>query len=190
MSRSVGLVVLGYIVAAAWSYWLFRFEVAAERRDPSSTLQSRFWLSTAGVLATMAVGRLVHLGDLVGGYGRHEAHVQGWYDARRSIQAVAVLAIFAAGVAWMVAMLLTFWRAPDRRRYTPTAIAVGWLVCFDAIRVISLHQVDTVVTWSTIHGAQLGIVLEIAALVAVMLTMAWARRQSLPSAAVSVITPR
>jgi hypothetical protein len=190
MSISVGLVVLGYVLTCVWSFWLYRFEVAAECRDSSSTLQPRFWLFTAGLLAIMAVGRSVHLGDLVGGYGRHQAHVQGWYDARRSIQAVAVLAVFAVGCAWMVAWLLTFWRAPDRRRYTPTAIAVGWLVCFGAIRVISLHQVDTLMTWSTIHGALFGIELEIAALIAVIVTMAWARRQALSTAVVRVITPR
>jgi hypothetical protein len=171
MSLSVALCITGYVVAGAVALWLAQLEYFIQRSRRDTLRRPQFWVFGSALLVTMAVGRSLHIGNLLGEYGRHTARHGGWYEGRRTWQEAAVFTIAALGVAWMTAMFVTLVRAPDKRRYVPTAIVVGWLACFNAIRVVSLHQVDVAVDQPTLWGAKAGIVAEIAILVVTLVAM-------------------
>ncbi len=144
----------GYLVVVA-------FTVRAGRRDrrqlqPGDTddLWPTFWVVTAVLFAAMAIGHAGGLGDSIADLGRRGARSDGWYDTRRTIQSVAVGFV---GAGWAVVTLFAIWRFPQRRRrYLPMTIVAFSLVCFAAIRVVSLHQIDSLLYRREILGAQVG----------------------------------
>jgi hypothetical protein len=143
-----------------------------EKHADDIDLLPSFWFVSAALLAFMAFARATDLGDTITEIGRNEVRDEGWYETRRSIQAFVVGAI---GLCWAVLVVVGIWRVPERRRrYLPSAVALFTLVCFTAARVISLHQVDTVLYRREIAGARAGVVLELV-LVAVLLACTVAR---------------
>jgi uncharacterized membrane protein len=161
--------VLGYVFAAVicvLTGWRERVHVRSERHD----LWPTFWYLSAVLLLVLAVGR-VGLGDLLSDFGRHTAREEGWYQTRRKLQAV-VVGSFAA--AWGIAVLVAIWRVPERRRrYLPAAIVISGLVCFAAIRLVSLHQVDTLLYRRDIGGVHIVAIVETIGIALVLLSTLW-----------------
>jgi len=121
-----------------------------------------FWLATAGLLGLMGLFRISQLGELIVYLGRAEAREAGWYEARRPFQTAAVILI---GSAWFVVTTISLWRVPERRRrYLPAAILVFTLVCFAAVRAVSLHQIDALLYNRSMVGVRLASLLEISGL--------------------------
>ena len=130
-----------------------------------------FWLLTAGVFAIMAVGRATDLSDLITRLGRDQAYACGWYEHRRRIQAAAIVVV---GAAWIVTVAVAVWRVPARRRrYLPAFIAQFTLVCFVGVRMVSLHQVDSLMYRREIARAQVGTLVELALLAIAVALTAW-----------------
>jgi hypothetical protein len=129
----------------------------------------RFWFITAGLFVIIAFGRTVDLGQWVTQLGRGEAVSHGWYNHRRKIQVALVGAI---GLTYLIAVVLVMLRLPDRRRrYLPAAVVVTSLLCFQGVRLVSLHQIDAVLYRRHIAGTQVGTVLELVGVsIAVALT--------------------
>jgi hypothetical protein len=164
----VGALAVG---AAIWERHLLR---TGDRRD----LWPFFWAMTAVVLLTMAIGHAGDFGDLIADYGRRSAYSDGWYETRRTAQTVAVGVVSAV---WAVVTAVAVWRFPERRRrYLPMAVITFGLMCFAAIRVISLHQVDSLLYRRHIAGVRIGVLVELSGLViagAAILFRAVTRRQ-------------
>ena len=121
-----------------------------------------FWLVTAAVLTAMAIGRLLNLDDLATEIGRGQATARGWYENRRRGQAVVVGAI---GLFWLCAVTVALARVPERRRrYLPVAIMVLSLLCFAAVRLVSLHQVDAALYRRHIQDVRVGTAIELVGL--------------------------
>lgn len=142
--------IVGYFVLAA----LACSAGLADRRRVAAgaDLWPMFWWLTALVLLAMGGSRLLEIDDLVADFGRAEARDAGWYDQRRGLQALVVASI--AGV-WGVATLLAIWRVPERRRrYLPAAILTGGLLCYAAVRMVSLHHIDALLYNRTLFGAR------------------------------------
>src|SRR4051794_37541257 len=99
MSLSVGLCVLGYVICTGVALWLAGIESSLQRLRADSNLRPRFWQFGSALFATMAVGRSLHLGDILGAFGRESAREGGWYDGRRTWQEAAVLLIAGLGLA-------------------------------------------------------------------------------------------
>jgi hypothetical protein len=130
-----------------------------------------FWFLTAGLLAVMALGRAADVGGLVSEFGRREAREEGWYELRREYQAAAVASV---GAIWLVAVVVAVWRVPERRRrYLPVALVVFSLICFAGIRVISLHQVDTVLYNHPIRGVRIVAFVELTGIALAVLATYW-----------------
>jgi hypothetical protein len=166
---SDGVRVAAYLFATAvalTTWWRERRRAASNR-----ALWPAFWLLTAAVFAVMAVGRATDLSDLITRLGRDQAYAGGWYEHRRRIQAAAVVVV---GAAWVVTVAIAVWRVPARRRrYLPAFIAQFTLVCFVGVRMISLHQVDSLMYRRDIAGAQVGTLVELALLAIAVVLTAW-----------------
>jgi hypothetical protein len=150
-----------YLLAAACCYIAGRREAHSQDRSRLDLFPA-YWFVTAGFLALMGFGRLSQLGELLGYFGRAEAREAGWYEARRPFQAAAI-ALIAGG--WFLVTTTAVWRVPERRRrYLPAAVLVFTLVCFAAVRGISLHQVDALLYNHPIAGVRLASLLELGGL--------------------------
>jgi hypothetical protein len=122
-----------------------------------------FWLMTAAVLGAMALGRVLDL-DAITSLARNEAIVDGWYENRRRLQVVVVGGV---GAFWGISVLAALWRVPERRRrYLPTAIVVFSLLCYAAVRLVSLHHVDALLYRRGVRGVRFGALVEIAMILA------------------------
>ena len=145
--------VVAYIVVAALC-------VAAGRRqhpdDPG--VWRPFWPMTAAVLLAMAVGRAGGIAEWIADLARSEARGEGWYETRRRYQAIVVGAI---GAAWVFSVLTACWRIPERRRrYLPMMIIVMTIGAYVAIRMVSLHQVDSLLYRRDLLGMRIGTLTE------------------------------
>jgi hypothetical protein len=144
--------------------------VVEQRRTPRGPeLWPAFWFSTAVVLALMGLARAGDFGDLIAGVGRREAEEHGWYEVRRSYQAAAIGIVASI---WAMVVIVAVWRVPERRRrYLPAAVVVVTLVCFAAARMISLHQVDSLLYRRDVAGVRVVAVIELALLALMLLTI-------------------
>ena len=153
-----------YCVVAVLTLSLGRAEAASQRLDGVRHLWPRFWFGTAALLLVMAFGRALDTGHLLAELGRRQARADGWYEDRRSVQAPIVGLIAAT---WGVAVLAAIWRVPERRRrYLPAFLVTFSLACFGGIMLVSLHQVDAVLLRRDVAGVHVGVVIELALLLA------------------------
>jgi hypothetical protein len=164
--------VVGYLVAAGAALIAGYREVRYHRRN--ANLWPTFWFLTAAVLLMMAIGRSADLGGWVSELGRRMAHSEGWYANRRKPQAIVVGTL---GAIWFGVVVASLWRVPERRRrYLPTALAVFTLLCFAAIRLISLHQVDAFFRREVL-GAQIETIVELSLLLLTIAAALWQPRR-------------
>lgn len=171
--------VMGYALVAVSA--LFAGVRERRRRAANPNLWPVFWYLTAGVFLLMAAGRLADIGGLATELGRSEAYAYGWYAERRKFQAVLVGGLCAT---WFVAVVIALWRVPERRRrYLPMAVVTFSLMCFAAIRLVSLHQVDGLLYRREIEGAPFGSVVELAGIMLAFATTFWHPRYVSPRAA-------
>jgi hypothetical protein len=158
--------VAAYGVAAALAAYWYRHERTA---PPSPARWPTYWLLTTVLLIVMGVARASAIGDLVFELGREPARSSGRYEIRRTLQAGAVVVI--AGL-WMTGVVVAVWRVPPlRRRYLPSVLIVSTLVMFGAIRLVSLHQIDTVLYRRDIGGVRIVAVAELTLLALTSLIM-------------------
>jgi hypothetical protein len=142
-----------------------------ERRQArdSDASRSMFWFATAVVLAALAVATTADLAQVIANAGRREAEQHGWYGVRRSYQAAAVVAL---GVVWIGALIVAVLHAPERhRRHRPVAISLATLLAFDALRTISLHQVDWLLYRHEVGGVPIASAVELTLVLAVMVSV-------------------
>lgn len=169
LADSNGLRVLAYVVAAMCSIAALPRE---RRRAPGADgVWHPFWLLTAGLLLAMAIGRLGDVGGLVTELGRSRASDEGWYASRQPFQA-AIVGIVAA--AWFVLVTVAVWRVPERRRrYLPMSLVMVTLLAFAAVRLVSLHHLDTVLYHRGVLGVRWVAVIELVLLAGACLTTLW-----------------
>lgn len=132
---------VGYLTAATCAGVRYSLEQRVREPRPLASWPV-YWLLSALLLAFLGLSRATSFGGLVADLGRQQARSEGWYDARRTVQAVAVVAVAAV---WLIGVIVAVWRVPPRRRrYLPSVIAISALAAFAAVRVVSLHHIDTI----------------------------------------------
>ncbi len=150
----------------------------SQRERANSNLWPKFWFLTAAVLLVMSIGRTGDLGQWVSELGRRVAVSEGWYAGRRKPQAIAVGTV---GAIWLVVVIVMLWRVPERRRrYLPTALMVFTLLCYAGIRLVSLHQVDSLLYRRDIAGMHIDAALELALLAAATAIICWPPKPAAP----------
>jgi hypothetical protein len=160
--------VVGYFVAALACVIAGVIEQRRTPRGPE--LWPAFWFSTAVVLTLMGFARAGDVGGFIAGVGREQAEEHGWYDVRRSYQAAAVGTVASI---WAIFVVAAVWRVPERRRrYLPAALVVVTIICFAAARMISLHQVDSLLYRRDVSGVRFVAVIELGLLGLMLLTIA------------------
>jgi hypothetical protein len=170
-SNSTWFAVCGYSAIVVLALVLGYVELARRRADTSHRLWPGFWFATAVLLTTMTLARVSDSGELLADLGRQRADSQGWYGARRSLQAGVVGSIAAI---WGIVVILAIWRVPERRRrYLPTALVVFTLVCFASVRVISLHQVDALLYNRNLGDVTIRAVIELSLLAVTIVVAFW-----------------
>lgn len=130
-----------------------------------------FWTVTCLFLLAMALGRAVEAGDLISTLGRSAADDGGWYGSRRPVQAAILIGV---GALWFVAVTVALWRTPERRRrYLPVGLMVVTLAAFAAGRLVSLHQVDSLLYRTNVVGVRVSTVAELTLLSLTGLATLW-----------------
>lgn len=168
MSRLIDMIDSGWIGVAAYGIvaviavqWGLR-----ERRalaDHRLDWWPTYWFTSAALLVTMGLARATDVGGLVADFGREQARHEGWYDTRRTFQALAVAAVAAT---WLIGILVAIWRIPlRRRRYLRHVIALSTLIGFAAVRIISLHHIDSLLYRTDIGGVRIVSIVELTLLV-------------------------
>lgn len=159
--------VLGYGVVAVLAMTLGRLEQRSATADSRVASWPAFWFTTALLALSMGVGRVLHAGGRAAETGRRQAVAGGWYEERRGLQAVviAALALLAA-----VAMLICIRRWGSRlwAGYLTVGLLMSALVCYSVVRVVSLHQIDSLIWRNEAGGVTFGSLIELALLAAVV----------------------
>jgi hypothetical protein len=146
---SNALRVVAYGLVALLSVWWG----VRERTVHNTDWLPFYWFMSAAVLVAIGVGRASAFGDLLGEIGREQARSSGWYDTRRTAQAGFVIGVT---IFWLLSVILTVLRVPPRRRrYLPHVILLSAIIAFATIRLVSLHQIDTVLYRRDLAGVRI-----------------------------------
>ena len=143
------LTVVAY-AAAALLCW--RAHLGAPRSE------RRLWLGLALLMAFLAANKQLDLQSLMTAAGRGMAKAEGWYERRRPIQAIFIIAMALAGVAG-VALILRSYRRASLALQGALAGAVVLLV-FILIRASSFEKMDSFIN-SSISGARANHLMEL-----------------------------
>jgi len=155
---TVWIVVGAYFAAALVSILASR---SGRKRD------RRFWVGTAILLVLLGLSKQLQLQSLLTGTARYLAHYEGWYDHRRLVQGLFILALAVGGFLAISATLQWLRRSPFPIRATATGLSL--LLLFVVIRAASLHVVDRWVT-RNVAGLRAGWWLELAGISAIGLS--------------------
>lgn len=131
------LTVAVYLLAAASSARMAR---APGGTGACSRRERMFWWISAGVMLFLAVNKQLDLQSLVTMVGRCHAQLAGWYDMRRTVQLVFILAIGGAG--GLALALLALLLRGILGRVWPAFLGLGFVCIFVVIRAASFHHVD------------------------------------------------
>lgn len=164
----------------AWRYESVRSASIVDRHR--RVLWPHFWLLLAVAYFAIALVLAADVVSTLGGIGREYARAEEWYESRRPFQVAAICVV--AG-AWLLTMIVGIWRVPERRRrYLPSALMLTTLVCFAVVRIISLHQVDTVFRRTQLGDVEVGTVVELIGIVVALGLVIVGVRRPIPGAAV------
>ncbi len=156
-----------YVWAAGACFLRARAAFAATPPEPGDPARGRtarlgpFWLSLCVLLILMAINKELDLQSLLTTAGRCLAFEQGWYDARRGVQAAFILALAAAAglggaaVLWLMRHSL--------RRLWLVLTGLGLLVLFVLMRASSFHHMDVFID-TTLMGLRMNWIIEMGAL--------------------------
>jgi hypothetical protein len=123
--------VAAYAVAALACWRAFRSAPRAERRA---------WLVLTVGMAFLAVNKQADLQSLLTALGRGVARAHGWYEHRRSFQALFIAAMAGAGLIVLILLLRSYRRASLALQ---GALAGAVLLCmFILIRASSFEKMD------------------------------------------------
>ncbi|NVD43439.1 hypothetical protein [Qipengyuania atrilutea] len=129
------ITVAAYLIAAVLTY-----RAASSARPRSEHRERLFWLASTALLVFLAVNELLDLQTLITTIGKEHARANGWYEERRTYQAIFIAALAAAAIAFGLAVLWLI-----RRMHSGVKIAVLGFVFIGAFvlgRAASFHHFD------------------------------------------------
>lgn len=130
----VGWVTVGLYATAAV---LAARNAAAARR---TAVPTGFWVALTAALLALGLNKQLDLQSWFGQIGRDLARAQGWYEARRGVQAVFIAALAACVVAlllWARRVWAGLW---SEYRWVFGGIVL--LMTFIVVRAASFHHID------------------------------------------------
>jgi hypothetical protein len=175
------LTVLVYIAAAGAATKAALVRIG---RDPLDRRERLFWWLSGALLLVLAVNKQLDLQTFVTAVGRCHAQLAGWYEGRREIQRLFILAVALTGVIGFAT--LAFSLRGILGRIWPALGGLGFVCLFVVIRAASFHKMDALIG-STVSGFRLNWLLELPGPILV-LAVAMRRARQVPERSSTVIT--
>lgn len=110
--------------------------------------QRAFWLILATLLLLLAINKQLDLQSALTATGRCLSQAQGWYEDRRAIQLVFILAV--VGISFVLAIVVSWMMRREFRHIWPALIGLSFLLAFVVIRAAGFHHFDRLI------GSQIG----------------------------------
>ena len=128
----------------------------AARQAETGGRDSTFWRITAMLLVLLGINELLDLQTLLTLVGREHARANGWYEDRRSVQYIFVLALGVVAVLAGVAMLRLIGRTHASVRLALAGLL--FIGLFVLLRAASFHHLNEILgrgapefNWGTIQ---------------------------------------
>jgi hypothetical protein len=128
------------------------------------TSATGLWIGLTGLFVVLAISKQLDLQSWLVSIGRAVARSEDWYERRRIVQAIFIIAVAAGGLAVLPALA---WLT--RRTWRTTGLAVvgaTFLITFILIRAASLHHIDQLLARKVV-GVRLSWALELGAIACV-----------------------
>jgi hypothetical protein len=140
----MGWVTVAAYFAAAILCWKCASNAYGVRRLGLSSAQPiLFWSALASVLVLLGINKQLDLQTWFTLFAKRLALEQGWYEDRRFVQVVFILAVGVVGLAGLgIAYWLTRKALPGGRL---ALLGILFLGCFVLIRAASFHHVDQLI---------------------------------------------
>lgn len=155
------VIVAAYVIAASLS-------ARAARHAEAGSRDSMFWRIIAMLLVLLGINELLDLQTLLTVVGREHAKANGWYEDRRWVQYVFVLALGAAAVLAGVALLRLIGRTHASVRLALAGLILIGL--FVLLRAASFHHLNEILgrgapefSWGSVQEAAGILIVAIAA---------------------------
>jgi len=132
-------IVASYFLGAAATFWAGR---SAKRRDRI------FWLGTSVLLVVLGLNKELDLQTLLTTEGRAIAQYGGWYEQRRAVQGLFLLAL--AVIGFLGVIVLARWLRKSPMQVKAASVGIVLLFLFVAMRAGSFHHLDK---WVTLNVA-------------------------------------
>lgn len=117
-----------------------------------------FWLAVALVMAALAVNKQLDLQSALTAAGRCLAQAQGWYEARRGVQAAFVAGLALAGAVFLALMLRSLRGTGGAHLVAAAGLALT--VTFVLTRAVGFHHMDQMLKLR-LAGARMNWILEL-----------------------------
>jgi hypothetical protein len=165
------LTVLVYLAAAAATFRQTRINVSRNVDAPVSL--NTFWLGLSVLLLALAVNKQLDLQSALTAAGRCLAQAQGWYDGRRSVQAVFIAMVAITGLAAFAGAVAIVGK--HARELWVTLAGVALLLTFVVSRAAGFHHMDALIN-DRLFGLKVNWMFEIGALAIIMIGLPRRRR--------------
>jgi hypothetical protein len=152
------LTVAAYAAAAVLSFIAARRVRIAPGAPPQRRSERRMWLGVAIFMSLLCVNKQLDLQTLLTKIGRDIAVRGGWYEHRRPVQFLFVMAVAAVVIAGFV-LIVRKTRSVLKERKTLLA-GLCFMLSFIVIRASSFHHV-AVILGADIWGVRLNWLLEL-----------------------------
>lgn len=161
-------VVASYFAGATLAFLAGRSSV--ERRD------ARFWCAAAILLVLLGLNKELDLQSFLTDSARSLTHATGWYEQRRLLQALFLVALALAALSMVAVLAKWLRRSPRPVKVAATGIVL--LLAFILLRAASFHHLDQWVTVD-IGVMRSGWWLELAGIAVIALSAVAFRRERL-----------
>lgn len=150
-----------FIVAAYFCGAAVAFVASRAASDRRETI---FWLGCALLLILLGLNKQLDFQSVITNVGRTLAHEEGWFEYRRLVQAVFVIALGAGASGAM--LVLWLWLRRSSRPVKVAASGLVLLLAFIVLRAASFHHMDAWVT-TDVAGMRSGWWLELAGILVI-----------------------
>jgi hypothetical protein len=171
---------IGWLTVAVYLAAALISARAAMAKTASGSAKGRervFWSISAAVMLFLAVNKQLDLQSLVTTIGRCHAQLADWYDIRRSVQRVFILAVGAGGAVALGLFTILLWGILGK--VWPALLGLGFVCVFVVMRAASFHNFDVLIG-QTALGLRVNWLLELPG-PALVILVALRRRRALSS---------
>ena len=158
----------------AWVAWGARGRLLLKRADQAA--HAFFWKLMSVLLALLCISSLVNLQGFLHLAGKELAISEGWYQQRRVIQVIILLWLGVSSLG--VAGYLTWLQRKMSWGHHLALIGVFYLLGLQAVRAVSLHQVDKILAFHW-RGYSVNSLLESAGIISMLLVAYLSGRKGL-----------